>query len=771
MSNFDDIFSGENQSFFNSSSEFPSFESLGLGLSSNNPFEDTQGYRSIRETTNEHALNNSPFGKKSIFHSTVYTSKNIDFPKLIDFIEANRDAEFDARKFIGTITRRVVNPISVIADLIYPKFKEYIPIAGLPESSPDLTTKKTFETEIPLKINEGRFIEKELRLEGKLNEEIGIVNIRFDSEEDFTGRVEFKFNLDESIYYKLHFYYVGEERVKEDNNNGEIAFTISSSSFEDFQSMLKLCGYETPQKLYDIVRSTFINALEKISKESDVDGEYEDNHPKFRKLDWLYENMPAFVIVSLDFNQTIDNIFKLSYWDTRLPVGHDTTKAIINVLSKLNSEQVYNYFNATPGRLITLYRGFDNEGLITQFCLYLTFITIQYRYNSIQEVEKAIKNARVFEIKDEAHIETNILYGDEKGKVELTNEIDLSGLAFSGPVPNPSAISFLFNDVEINNNGNQSNQFHPLDLIYIKRYNPAIGATEAEPTIALYGKYLGDKAEWDDVKLAASITADVISIALSGGTLTAGAKGAARLFAIADITISTVNIATFLPAVRKELEKTEGGRWFLSYWPIISLCVSAGTISYYLAKGIVKYSNQLKQVKNNKFVEQIDELIDESRKVVDNIVGEGLYGGRVLSKVDLEDWAVFLKKKYRTNLQRVDSFDDPKVLAQFDPNTNTIKYKDDVTEYFMAHESFHAEEMYKLGFDEFVKDAALLGVRMEDYTPENWIRVYKREKYVYDKLIENSEKYNLNQEEMFHAFRYFDYIMYQLERRNIPISK
>lgn len=55
-------------------------------------------------------------------------------------------------------------------------------------------------------------------------------------------------------------------------------------------------------------------------------------------------------------------------------------------------------------------------------------------------------------------------------------------------------------------------------------------------------------------------------------------------------------------------------------------------------------------------------------------------------------------KKYGTKLLKVDKFDDPEVLASFDPNTNTIKYTDDVTEYLMAHEHYYAEEMSKIGF-------------------------------------------------------------------------
>lgn len=48
----------------------------------------------------------------------------------------------------------------------------------------------------------------------------------------------------------------------------------------------------------------------------------------------------------------------------------------------------------------------------------------------------------------------------------------------------------------------------------------------------------------------------------------------------------------------------------------------------------------------------------------------------------------------------------------------------DVTEYLMAHEYYHAEEMSKIGFQAYVKDALLAGVAEEDYTVKNWIRYY-----------------------------------------------
>jgi len=87
----------------------------------------------------------------------------------------------------------------------------------------------------------------------------------------------------------------------------------------------------------------------------------------------------------------------------------------------------------------------------------------------------------------------------------------------------------------------------------------------------------------------------------------------------------------------------------------------------------------------------------------------------------------------------------------------------------MAHEHFHAEEMFKIGFDEYVKDAPLRGVKEIDYTTDNWKRLYKREKYVYDQLVKNAKKFNLNNEELRYNFFNLDFYQYHLEQRNLKI--
>ena len=201
------------------------------------------------------------------------------------------------------------------------------------------------------------------------------------------------------------------------------------------------------------------------------------------------------------------------------------------------------------------------------------------------------------------------------------------------------------------------------------------------------------------------------------------------------------------------------------------------------AKNALEYENEIRKQLDEVVIEdgnstrkltetEKTKFFDEFYKMAgDNIKGKGEYGGKILSKSDIEKWAKELLKKYGTKLEKVDSFDNPNILAQFDPNTNTIKYKDDVTEYFMAHESFHAEEFKKIGFDEYVKDAPLRGVKKVEYTKENLIRRYYREKYVFDSLIKNSKNFGLNNQEIWHDKAYFYEIEMSLIEKNIKIPK
>jgi len=212
---------------------------------------------------------------------------------------------------------------------------------------------------------------------------------------------------------------------------------------------------------------------------------------------------------------------------------------------------------------------------------------------------------------------------------------------------------------------------------------------------------------------------------------------------------------------------------------IVSLLIGV----FQLAKGISSFVNftkkaldfikrfgregieKLKKLNKKQIKEVFDEL--ESDNIKKGDLNYGRYGGKILNDKEIEGWRRLLKNKFKAKLEKVDSFSDPDVLAQFDPNTNTIKYKEGVTEYIMSHEHFHAEEMHEIGFKKYVKDASLKGTKFPDeYTDVSLTRSYKREKYVHDQII---KKGGFNNQEMQHNFFNLDFYAYHLEKRNIAI--
>jgi hypothetical protein len=161
-----------------------------------------------------------------------------------------------------------------------------------------------------------------------------------------------------------------------------------------------------------------------------------------------------------------------------------------------------------------------------------------------------------------------------------------------------------------------------------------------------------------------------------------------------------------------------------------------------------------------------DDVLEEEGKVLDNAIGDGLYGGKVLSELEIEDWAIIIFKKYGTKLELVDDFGHPSILAQFDAVTNTIRHRKDVTKYLLFHETMHAEECFIIGKTKYLEDAQIVGTIQ---TNANAIRSYKREKYVYEKIKESSKKEGFNDQELFHNEIHFDIYVLELEKRKIKI--
>nr|WP_321248143.1 zincin-like metallopeptidase toxin domain-containing protein [uncultured Psychroserpens sp.] len=753
ITNITDDFDEESQDRLQGLS-FLDFSQLQEGYENIDALDEISGNTSFNDITNEMALE-SPLKKRSAFYKPSYEDDDIDFQKLTQLILGRKDVEFNWKTYIGYKTVTVTRNYSFGEDAKFDRLK------GLDTS---ISEEKKVKTEVPLK-EENLLGEHVLRLKGRLNKEVNIVNIKKDNDTDLTSGLEFEFDYEyRKVSYKLHYYYIDRKRVYERNNKNNIAFTISTSHYEDFESLLNLCelNYTEDSSFKKQITNAFTQAINRVNKlENSIPNSHERlNGKKFGQLEWLYNNTPTFVARQLDFDQTMLNVFQLSGWDDSLWY-YDTTESIITILSRLDPNDVYSYFYENPQSIIELLNEFDDDALIESFCQYLTVVTLY------KKGEESLEGARTFNLNEDTHIESNILFGDPSGKVELVNEKQRPTLPY--PYIGINLINLFLGDIEVNNSKKESNLFHPLDLIYISRYDEVLEEEVKIPTIALYAKYIGDKGEWADVLTATFAVIDLVSIVLSGGALAAGVRGIARVFAIIDISVSTVNLVLLSPEVKKALSKTEAGKWFVAHWPLISFCVGSGMISVYLAKGILKHGSRLRtQIKNNEaLTKNIDELLDESKKVVGEISELGLVSGRGrrlgqrLTKSNLNGIEKFLKT-HNVDFE-IHSFRGSENIKGFfvkggkparmperaaaifitDGKNMKIVLREGATVYEFLHEFMHFRHSKKIGLQTYFN--------LGGYgTPGEVIK----EKWVFEKLLEQKEY--LTKSELTHAIDYLN---------------
>lgn len=103
--------------------------------------------------------------------------------------------------------------------------------------------------------------------------------------------------------------------------------------------------------------------------------------------------------------------------------------------------------------------------------------------------------------------------------------------------------------------------------------------------------------------------------------------------------------------------------------------------------------------------------------------------------------------------------------AGFNPFNGNIYVQKGMTEYEIFHEFKHLEEFMKLGKDEYIRGMKDIGFSPE----EHLIRTYKREKYVFDEIMRNKQKFNTT--ELADAERYMNEKIQDCIDAGIDITK
>ena len=175
------------------------------------------------------------------------------------------------------------------------------------------------------------------------------------------------------------------------------------------------------------------------------------------------------------------------------------------------------------------------------------------------------------------------------------------------------------------------------------------------------------------------------------------------------------------------------------------------------AKEVLEHTDELKKTaKNADEAKQIDEVIEHLDGMAKSGIpmsppgGKGFLEGQKLSRQEIKLWINKIDEisNGKAVLRIIDETDNLLAGKQagFNPFTQEVFLKKGFTEYEIFHEFSHLEEFMKLGKDDYIKGMKVISGNLE----LDLIRTYKREMYVYNKILENGNKFN--KKELLHAY-------------------
>lgn len=161
-----------------------------------------------------------------------------------------------------------------------------------------------------------------------------------------------------------------------------------------------------------------------------------------------------------------------------------------------------------------------------------------------------------------------------------------------------------------------------------------------------------------------------------------------------------------------------------------------------------KTTRKLTEADKGKFLDELNEVaeLDNLAKWDDlPISGKGFLGGKTLRRKEIKFWIDEINRISKGKSRLIVLRKGDPILnnrkAGFDPYNGNIYVEKGLTEYEIFHEFKHLEEFMKLGKDDYIK-----GMKRFGGSPtENALRTYKREKYVFDEIIKNKNRFNPEQ--------------------------
>lgn len=447
---------------------------------------------------------------------------------------------------------------------------------------------------------------------GRLNQRICYVS-EYNVGVNFDGK---------NVHYIIDFIYEGAENaftpIESTSENDFVrndkykAITLSDRKIETFLGIINtIYGSRNVQACKNVIAIRYQNFFRKYNNDADT-------------LKLLYEQAPDYAVLKDDAILMEHLKLLMEYDDVGILSGwNDSSNAIIKILKNISNKQdLYNWLYKNPATVLRLYRNLDGENQDDFFgikisnkefyCMILSALSDTYALQKEPVGNFTIgKSFKVDSDIDDQGVLSVInplnWFSDPKKQLFLQQQKEVTTSHYSYGRGGVRALSKDTSTIDIE----EGKYFHPLEIVTL--FDEESGDSQLVP--AIYVKMLADRASWEYIIQVLTVTALILTIVLSAGTLLAGEVTLiGTIVAAVDLTVATVELG--LMYVPECPEK----KWFLKYWQPLSIAVGMGSIPILLREGLLKNGPKLmarlNKIKNLADAEKIIEMIKRAYTIV-----------------------------------------------------------------------------------------------------------------------------------------------------------
>lgn len=579
-----------------------------------------------------------------------------------------------------------------------------------------------------------------------------------------------------------------------DNNLKEIAFKFIVQDFDLYVALFDLLGVVITSDAQIIIDLY----LKKIKEAN--------NNPS--KLDVIYESLPRTLFGKMIDDELYEHLEILlsdvSYLEAIAPTDLDTNedKAILQILYAISDRQVLYLKLRYSDLLYRIYNKLHGEE-VQDLLRFLTRLVAEFDTSKPTDTVYFDNSYYLFR---DTHIKTawsgnNILIDNCK-KTDKTETIGKARASISAKDLERIKPPGVY-EVPVFEHYIEWKSFNPLAKINFGTKLGELGEQIGDDNTFVIALKLHNMAtkqsNWDLFNIATDLLSLLSAVAALHIVLAKGAPIAARVLAGVVLAKDATHYAMLSNGTLEKWHENGYG-WLANLWIAFSVTTDLASFGLPSLSKIAREGNAAAEIaKTAEDAKEIRTVTSESNRLVKAETGKdvskmsekeyedffdylanwegnpqktkmGLFGAKKLNRREIAEYKAKINVISEGQAKLVIVSDSNKAIkkgkqAGFNAYSSTIYVKRGFTEFEIFHEYKHLEECMKIGKYEYLKGAKDIS---GDLTLD-LIRTYKREKYVFDEIMNNKSKFS--EAQVNDAKGYMEDIIKECIKQNIDLTK